>query len=645
MRQTMENAVTALLVLAVFAPCSAAHQWDCPVGPNLVRNPGFEEVEDGSPSGWWAPEGYGPDEGVARGGNRSLKFVNRDPERYLLCSQGIDLAPGGMYEVRAYVKTSRIAGDESGATVCVEWQDAGRNWMGGHYPEGRRDDAVGWHEVRGVFQVPDDAASMTISCYLRKGMTGTTWWDDVSVRRWRQRPMDVLLVSPNYRGWIVEDDPDSVTARVDVAHMETDEPMARLVTRLTSARDEQTVAEQVVSAPTDGTSDIRLPVPDLDPGSYWLKIRLVSATTGETVDEAVHRLERRARPRPACYIDEHNRAVVDGEPFFPLGMYWSGVDEEQLRVYTEGPFNCLMPYGSPNREQMDLIERAGLKVIYSIKDFYHGTRWCPDFIRSEAEEEGAVRGRVREFRDHAALLAWYLNDERPLSMLPRLEAHQRWVEEEDPNHPTWIVLYQVGDVRRYARSFDVIGTDPYPIPDHPPAMAGQWASMTREAVADARAIWMVPQVFRWPEKERPPTLDEMRSMAWQCIAQGANGLIFYSWFELRGDKRFPFAQRWKEVKQVAREIHDVIPVLLAVDPLPEMAVTAPETVHWIARAHEGSIYLFLVNDSRESVNVGVRFPGWLRRVTLDGANVALGDDGVLAVELEPLGVRIYQAER
>jgi hypothetical protein len=644
MRQTIKNAVAALLVLAVFAPCIAAHQWDCPVGPNLVRNPGFEEVEDGRPSDWWAPEGYGSDEDVVRGGNRSLEFVNRDPERYLLCSQGIDLEPGGMYEVRAYVKTAGIAGDDSGATVCVEWQGAGGKWMGGHYPEGRRDDAVGWHEVRGVFQVPDNAAGAAISCYLRKGMTGTAWWDDVSVRRWRQRPMDVLLISPNYRGWIVEDSQDSVAARVDVAQMEIDEGTAHLVMRLVSASDEATVAERVVGAPTDSTTDVRLPVPDLDLGPYWLKTRLVSTATGETMDETVHRLERKAGPRPACYIDEHNRVVVDGEPFFPLGMYWAGVDEEQLRVYTEGPFNCLMPYGSPDREQMDLIEEAGLKVIHSIKDFYYGTRWCPDFIRAEADEEGAVRRRVREFRDHPALLAWYLNDERPLSMLPRLEVHQRWVEEEDPNHPTWIVLYQVGDVRRYARTFDVIGTDPYPIPDHPPAMAGQWASMTREAVADARAIWMVPQVFRWPEKERPPTLDEMRSMAWQCIAEGADGLIFYSWFDLRGDKRFPFDRRWEEVKQVAREIHDMIPVLLAVDPLPEMAVSAPEAVHWTARSHEGSVYLLLVNDSREPVSVGVRFPGRLRRVRLDGANVALGGDGVLTIELEPLGVKICRVE-
>jgi hypothetical protein len=561
-----------------------------------------------------------------------------------LCTQEIDLEPGGIYEVEAHVRAAGVAGDDSGATVCVEWSDADGKWMGGHYPEGWKEDASGWHEVRGLFRVPEDAAGVTISCYLRKGMTGTAWWDDVSVRRWRQRPMDVLLVSPSYRGWIFDDGPSELAARVDVAHAEIGEGKARLVIRLTSVRDEETIAEKVVAELTGDPIAVRLPMADLDIGSYWLKTRLVSTATGETVDEAVHLTERKAGPRPACYIDEHNRVIVDGEPFFPLGMYWSGVDEEQLRLYAEAPFNCLMPYGSPNREQMDLIEEAGLKVIYSIKDYYHGTRWCPDFIQSEADEEGAVRGRVREFRDHPALLAWYLNDERPLSMLPRLEAHQRWVEEEDPNHPTWVVLYQVGDVRRYVRSFDVIGTDPYPIPDHAPSMAGEWASMTREAVADARAVWMVPQVFRRRGKERPPTLAEMRSMAWQCIAEGADGLIFYSWFELRGDEQHPFAQRWKQVKQVAREIDEMVPVLLSVDPVPEIAMSAPEAVHWTSRAHEGSVYVFLVNNSPEPVSAGVRFPERPRRVAVDGGSVAVGDDCVLTVEIEPLGVKICRAE-
>ena len=40
--------------------------------------------------------------------------------------------------------------------------------------------------------------------------------------------------------------------------------------------------------------------------------------------------------------------------------------------------------------------------------------------------------------------------------MPSLEAHQQWLEELDPGHPTWIVLYQVGQLQLYRKTFDVV---------------------------------------------------------------------------------------------------------------------------------------------------------------------------------------------
>ena len=73
-----------------------------------------------------------------------------------------------------------------------------------------------------------------------------------------------------------------------------------------------------------------------------------------------------SRPdRRHAYIDEHNRLIFHGKPFFPLGMYWSSVNADHLNIYGQSAFNCLMPYDSPNRKQMDLCHERGLKVIYS----------------------------------------------------------------------------------------------------------------------------------------------------------------------------------------------------------------------------------------------------------------------------------------
>ena len=66
---------------------------------------------------------------------------------------------------------------------------------------------------------------------------------------------------------------------------------------------------------------------------------------------------------------------------------------------------------------------------------------------------------------------------------------RRWTAEADPNHPTWAVLYQVREVGDYIETFDVIGTDPYPIGRRPASMAGQWTAETFGQVCGARPMW------------------------------------------------------------------------------------------------------------------------------------------------------------
>ena len=253
-----------------------------------------------------------------------------------------------------------------------------------------------------------------------------------------------------------------------------------------------------------------------------------------------------------------------------------------------------MPYGSPTKEQMDLAQKHGLKVIYSVKDWYAGTEGCPGFIRSEADEEPQVRTRVRQFRDHPALLAWYLNDELSQQFLPRLEAHQRWVAEEDRDHPTWAVLYQFREVGAYLKTFDVIGTDPYPIGRSPASMAAQWTAETFRQVEGSRPMWQVPQLHNWAnydkseaekKRGRTPTYDEVRSMAWQCICEGATGLVFYSWYDVQRNPDVPFDVQWDGLKRVAAEIDQRASILLSVEPVPAVTVAgaAPNWLHWLVR--------------------------------------------------------------
>lgn len=364
-------------------------------------------------------------------------------------------------------------------------------------------------------------------------------------------------------------------------------------------------------------------------------------------------------PQRRAYIDHRHRLAVDGRPFFPLGMYWSGVKGGELAIYARSPFNCLMPYVDIGRSGLDLAQSNGLKVIYSIKDLYEGSR----NLASREAADAAVRRTVAALRDHPAIIAWYINDEFPLARLEELVARQRLMEQLDPGRPTWAVLYQVHELRGYLPTCDVMGTDPYPIPRRPPRLALDWTRMTVRATFNARPIWMVPQAFNCasykttPEERaqhRAPTLAEMRVMAWSCIAAGADGLIFYSWFNLwrmdklrseggRADTRDPFDDRWRDVTAMAAEIRDFVPVLLSDEPPPAVSSDAPDAVAVRTFRHGGRSYLLCVNaDDAHSYDFRAEVEGAARmeRTSL-GAGPAPGLwDGRL--HLAPLSICLLE---
>ena len=329
---------------------------------------------------------------------------------------------------------------------------------------------------------------------------------------------------------------------------------------------------------------------------------------------------------PTVFLDEHNRTLVNGQPFFPLGWYYGpGPGDPKFREHIDrisgSPFNTIMCYGvnsgSANtvREYLDYLARRNVKIIYSIKDVFEGTRHYHEPVFGWRGEEEIVSRVVETFRDHPALLGWYLNDELPLTMRRRLEARQQLVSRLDPNHPTWAVLYQVDDLYGYLNTADVLGTDPYPVPDKPVATAAEWTRKSRAVSDGCKPLWMVPQAFDWacyrknPAQGRPPTLDEERVMTYLCLIHGAHGLIYYNYADLLRDPTAGFARRWADLLKVGQEVKQLEPALLSVAPPPKLEVEAPSSVHYAVRADEsGRACVLLANPAATAALVRVPVP-------------------------------------
>ena len=649
----MKKKLVQALLIAVL--CTGAA-----LAEDLVKNPGFEGAGvNGPPTDWSGPPAvYGRDTAVKRSGDGALKYVNADSTSYVLCAQTVPLAPDKMYEISAWVKTQDITGEETGATICLEYSGADGKWVGGCYPPGVKG-TTDWTQVKAVTgRIPPEATQCNLCCYVRREMTGTAWWDDVAITPFRERPLSSMLMSPNYRNQVLGPEPDPVRVRcfTNLTDYELQLPEVLFTWRVLNGADQSVVAQGELDPVPAEETDIVVDFKAMADGRYTLETTL-QRRDGETLATETWTVSRiREIPERKAYIDAHNRLILNGEPFFPLGMYWGTVKPEQLDVYAQSDFNCLMPYNAPSKEMMDAIQARGLKVIYTVKDLYFGSAGCPSDIRSEEDEYAKVKSYVEQFRDHPALMAWYINDEMPLDMLDRLSLHRQWIEELDPGHPAWVVLYQVDQVRDYLPSYDIIGTDPYPIPHNSPSNAGKYARKMTTALCGSRPIWQVPQVFNWANYQknetdkaakRPPTFEEIRSMAWQSICEGANGIVFYSWFDLYRDPATPFEEQWAKVKPVATEIKGMIPALLSVEPPPNVVVEPAPWLNVLVKHAAGITYVILVNNNRDTVTAKVLMPDGPASVTDRNGDqpVPLAEDGVTAtVAMEPLGVHILQIE-
>ena len=110
-------------------------------------------------------------------------------------------------------------------------------------------------------------------------------------------------------------------------------------------------------------------------------------------------------PERRVWIDGHKRCIVDGKPFFPLGLFSGKVSEKMLAQYVEGPFNVVMPYARATREDLDLLGAKGLKGFVSLRSELLGTAWAKrnNVTRQEQVDEYFI-SEIDKVKDHPAQL-------------------------------------------------------------------------------------------------------------------------------------------------------------------------------------------------------------------------------------------------
>lgn len=660
MRTSLPGLIFFLMSFAVYGADSERY---------VLSNPSFEtEVAAGNPTGWEANSSYySLSFAESRTGNASLcwKDSGRD---YVFCSQKTKLKPGDVVEFSVWVKTKDLK--KGYAQICMEWKNSQGQNEGAYTVSSVTGTVKDWTKIGGVAVIPPDAHDIYLRCFATDGATGTAWFDDAELHR---AEFDFFsgMTTDHYRHLVtaepivVKVGVSSSDERLDIQKLD-----ARLFLRKCSAqdtedklrtieKDRQTANDQLEFVLKDLTPEkrgkdwlqFRINAQDLAPGKYRVVCRAQNPSSGkrEQIALTITRLEK--MPVFRSYIDKNLKLILNGQPFFPLGIYIITPAEKDIDQISNAGFNCLLPYAAVNVKTLDYIHSKDLKVVYCLQNKIPGPK--------HPEKKPAFDKAINELKQHPAIMAWYINDEIPLSRLPELIDRRQLFEAADPSRPTLTVLCQSNEIRYYLPSLDVVGTDPYPIPKKPAFVAADWTGRTVEGAMNCHAVWQVPQLFNWAahrndkkiKKEyRAPNYQEIRGMSWLCIANGANGLLYYSWHSLKHmDKtiadggqalvREPFEDRWKDVTRMTREIADWIPVLLKPQSSLKIEPNVQNDPKILSRSFgsNGKNWLLIVNGSMETQKAEFTLPEGVKTRISSMAPVALEQkDRTVSITLSEL---------
>ena len=608
-------------------------------------------------------------------------WENSNPEKREVLNVPIEgLKPGMCAEVTMWVDGSGLS--EGGVpTASLAWgsRATGAAWVGGsggtvlrwNDPKIEKDANGRRKFVIRTPVMPTDAVNPKLHFFVEKAAAGKIVYSDIELRLSRRTYM-VRIANSAYANSAADGDMRFVATFVTDPDSEPMESLAgTFVFTDAAGRTSRKAAEKL----TGDFAEVTLDVSKLAVGEQDIRFELAKKG-GKTLATGTCRFERfKEAPKRRVAFDQFGRTLVDGKPFFPLGMYWSEntlSKEGALERYAApGVFNCLQTYEKAMTPQiLDRYHEKGLMVLASLKDIYFRVKddsiagiFLPSAIKAEEDVTAYVTDVVNRCKDHPALLAWYTCDEFPPKYAAKLEDRYRLVKSLDPEHPVFVLAF-ADSTRAFIRAYDVTGTDPYPVcqleqfggkPELPGLgsvwKAGDAAEKIVKEMFALKPLWQVPQAFKWQfdakdhYEYRFPTRRELSSMTWQQIAEGANGIFFYSYGQMMNkcNGESELIEYFDETTvHVAREVKRAERILL-LDPGPKVA-EKPDRVRVRTWRHGEGAYVLVCNTHPERRTGEVRVDGnWRRCNPLFGGGVTL-KDGALSLDMAPIGVAIVKLE-
>ena len=299
-----------------------------------------------------------------------------------------------------------------------------------------------------------------------------------------------------------------------------------------------------------------------------------------------------ATPTAGTHVrfDEAGVTLVDGKPFFPVGIYIYQLTPDIMADLKAKDFNTIVNISGDGFQigQLDTIRDNGMMAVVPSS---------PDWVAAA--------------RNHSALLAWYLRDEPEGHGHSPEAVRERYLElkKDEPNHPIGLTHYLFESFGQYKDGCDYTMSDVYPVTaqrDVPLLNVGIHIDEAHRVHGGAGwPTWAWIQCFGGPQtdggKWAVPRPDELRCMTYIALVHGATGILYFAYW--------PQApEMWASVGPLNREINRLAPWLTA--PGTDIPARSSQgAVQVRARKSVRGLLVIAVNTGGETVDADITLEG------------------------------------
>ncbi|WP_158560687.1 carbohydrate binding domain-containing protein [Paenibacillus contaminans] len=510
-------------LITLFAAAKSAEA--VPLGTNLLSNGDFETVQSGAPANWNPIGGtWGTiakwDTAAAHSGTYGVSITTTTSNNpWIHQKMTSNVEEGVTYEISTWVK--KVGNTTGSPGFKIEFYNSdvisGATSVGGDRAYRLKSTSLtgSWQQATYRITAPPGATTMVV--YLRFYGTGTVYFDDAEVRAIKAKPM--LRLETDRIFYDPEATSGTIQAKLDIpGGSYADKTVDFSVYKASTGIELFRISDIAGSTdPITATFDPGL----MDMHETYTVSALLKDSSGTVIETETSEVYRWERP---TMLAPDGKMLVNGQPFFPVVMYHVNTEDypdmQQIGVNTvQGSWAYSL---ATLQQQLDTAQANGLKML------------VPLYTEMLVKENfDYMQQAVTQFKNHPAVLAWYVMDEPTGNGIYPQELIDAYklIHSIDPAHPIYIVEDRKEAYSATGKITDILAADIYPLNKEPISAVSEQMEMARASVEPAKPVWFIAQAFQllnnpnWPYL---PTIGELRNMIYQGIVTGAQGIGYYS---------------------------------------------------------------------------------------------------------------------